>query len=382
MEMATGPPHLQSHNEHRQLAHLFDVNPYNGPVSTIQDVARLAGVSPTTAKRALRDPDKLTPDTLSRVQAAIEQLHYEPDVRAGSLRGGQSRTVGLVVASIVEPFFAQFARAAARQLKTAGYTLIISENEYSARLELPELRRLYGQRVAAIILRPGYGEDSREYLERLRERGLFLVEYDYVFDDSTFPSVMMDNAGAMREAVAYLHGLGHTRIAALGTYDPLIHPESRSRTFPQAMHEHGLKVPPEYQRVTLLFEDTAYDLTHELLALPNPPTALIALTGTQAIGAFRAIRERGLSLPGDLSLLTFDNYPWTALVDPPITVIEQPVEQMAELSVSAVLRALEGGVHAKEMTQHAVLPGRLIVRGSCSPPQQRELVSRHGVSGR
>ncbi len=340
-------------------------------VSTIQDVARLAGVSPTTAKRALRDPDKLTPETLARVQAAIEELHYEPDVRAGSLRGGQSRTVGLVVASIVEPFFAQFARAAARHLKAADYTLIVSENEYSAHLELPELRRLYGQRVAAIMLRPGYGEESREYLERLRDRGLFILEFDYAPDSSDFPSVVLDHAGCMREAVAYLHGLGHTRIAALGTYDPEVHPEDRSRTFPQAMRDRGLNVPPEYGRVVLLTEDTAYDLTHELLALPTPPTALIALTGTQAIGAFRAIRERGLSLPGDLSLLTFDNYPWTALVDPPITVIEQPVEAMAEAAARAVLRALEGGFDASSTTtpQHAVFPGRLIVRGSCAPPR-------------
>jgi LacI family transcriptional regulator len=372
--MVTGPPQTTCRTCAPSLGHFSTLNPYNGPVSTIEDVARRAGVSPTTAKRALRDPDKLTPDTLSRVQAAIAELHYEPDVRAGSLRGGQSRTVGLVVASIVEPFFAQFARAAARHLKAADYTLIISENEYSARLELPELRRLYGQRVAAIMLRPGYGEDSREYLERLRERGLFIVEYDYVFDHSAFPSVMLDNAGAVRQAVAHLHGLGHTRIAALGTYDPLIHPESRSRTFPHAMRERGLSVPPEYQRVTLLFEDTAYDLTHELLALPNAPTALIALTGTQAIGAFRAIRERGLSLPGDLSLLTFDNYPWTALVEPPITVIEQPVEQMAELAAGAVLRALEGGGQEAETPRHVVLPGRLIVRGSCAPPRLHELV--------
>ena len=344
-------------------------------VSTIQDVARLAGVSATTAKRALRDPDKLTPETLMRVQEAIAQLHYEPDVRAGSLRGGQSRTVGLVVASIVEPFFAQFARAAARQLKAADYTLIISENEYSARLELPELRRLYGQRVAAIMLRPGYGPDSREYLERLRGRGLFLLEYDYVPDDSAFPSVMLDNAQAMREAVAYLHGLGHTQIAALGTYDPVVHPEGRSRTFPQAMRERGLDVPPEYQRVTLLTEESAYALTQELLALSAPPSALIALTGTQAIGAFRAIRERGLDLPGDLSLLTFDNYPWTALVNPPITVIEQPVEQMASVATSAVLQALDGSLPPGGVERHVVLPGRLIVRGSCAPPRQPQLIS-------
>lgn len=344
-------------------------------VATIQDVARLAGVSPTTAKRALRDPDKLTLDTLARVQRAIAELHYEPDQRAGSLRGGQSRTVGLVVGSIVEPFFAEFARAASRTLNAAGYTLIITENEYLAQQELPQLQRLYGQRVAAVIARPGYGPESREYLGRLQERGVFVLEYDYLPPQSEFPSVSLDNVAAMREAVAYLHGLGHTRIATLGTYDPVVLPEERSRAFPETMRERGLEVPPAYERVALPTEQSGYAFTHDLLSLPEPPTALIALTGTQAVGAFRAIRERGLRLPGDLSLLTFDNYPWTALVDPPITVVEQPVEEMAGAAARAVLRALEAGDFS---ARHEVLAGRLIVRGSCAPPRSVALTARRG----
>ena len=339
---------------------------------TIQDVARLAGVSPTTAKRALREPDKLTPDTLGRVQAAIDELHYEPDQRAGSLRGGQSSTIGLIVASILEPFFAQFARTAAHALADAGYTLIISENEYSAARELEALRRLYGQRVAGIMLRPGYGAESRDYLARMSARGVCVVQYDYQTPGSPYPSVTLDNPRAMSEAVGHLHGLGHRAIAALGTYHPEIHPEERSRTFGEAMQALGMSVPPEYQRVTLLSEDTAYALTHELLALPTPPTALIALTGTQAVGAYRAIRERGLSIPGDLSLITFDNYPWTALVEPPITVLEQPAADMATATVRRLLSHLEGRPSLAEA--HETFPAQLIVRGSCAAPA-RSLVA-------
>lgn len=336
---------------------------------TIQDVARLAGVSPTTAKRALREPDKLTPDTLSRVQEAIEQLQYEPDQRAGALRGGQSSTIGLIVASIVEPFFAQFARAAAQELKQAGYSLITSENEYSAAQELEELRRLYGQRVAGIMLRAGYGSESRDYLSRLASRGVSIVEYDYVPPHSPYPSVSLDNAQAIRMAVEYLTDLGHQRIAALGTYHPTIHPEDRSRVFPEAMNALGLTVPPEYQRVTLLTEESAYQRTHELLSLPTPPTALIALTGTQAIGAFRALKERQVKLPTELSLISFDNYSWTALVEPPVTVVAQPVEAMAQAAVNLLIDSLEGRLEPGQL--HRVYPGELIVRGSAAPPQAK-----------
>ncbi|WP_084045806.1 LacI family DNA-binding transcriptional regulator [Deinococcus hopiensis] len=345
-------------------------------MSTIQDVARLAGVSPTTAKRALREPDKLTPETLARVRTAIEQLHYETDQRAGSLRGGQSNTIGLVVGSVVETFFAQFARTCSRVLAGEGYTLIISENEYSAAYELTELRRLYGQRVAGIILRPGYGHESREYLARLTERGVNIVEYDYLPPHSSHPAVKLDNVGAMRGAVTHLHALGHRRIAALGTYDPVILPEERSRAFPEIMNALGLVVPSEYRRVATVNEDTAYALTHELLALPTPPTALIALTGTQAIGAYRAIRERGLRIPDDLSLVTFDNYSWTALVDPPITVVEQPVEAMATATAQRMLALLRRaelrdaeGSPTPEPPRVEVFPARLIVRGSTAAPR-------------
>lgn len=192
-----------------------------------------------------------------------------------------------------------------------------------------------------------------------------VVEFDYTAPNSPYPYVMLDNPAAVHDAVAYLHGLGHRRIAALGTYHPSIHPEERSRAFPEAMNALGLTVPPEYQRVTLLTEDTAYRLTHDLMSLPTPPTALIALAGTQAVGAYRALRERGLHIPGDVSLLTFDNYPWTALVEPPITVIEQPVEAMAEATALKIIAALEGG----SAGEGVVFPGRLIERGSCGPPE-------------
>lgn len=362
------PKRRTKYNDFGTTTRLYSLSPwieaYNDLVPTIQDVARLAGVSPSTAKRALKEPEKLTPQTLTRVQEAIEKLHYEPDIRAGSLRGGQSRTVGLIVGSIVEPFFAQFARTATQVLGAAGYAVIISENEYSSARELDELRLLYGQRVAGILVRSGYGGESRDYLHRLAERGVCIVEFDYTYPLSPFPSVMLDNPEAVRTAVLHLYSQGHRHIAALGNYDPVIHPEERSRTFPQAMNALGLTVPIEYQRVMILTEETAYRLTHELLDLPNPPTALLALTGTQAIGAYRAIRERNLRIPKDLSLVAFDNYPWTELVDPPVTVVEQPVDDMATASAKIMISCLEGKVENKEYKRQ-VFKGKLIVRQSC-----------------
>jgi LacI family transcriptional regulator len=335
-------------------------------VPTILDVAKRAGVSATTAKRALRDPELLHPETLRRVQEAIQELQYEPDHRAGGLRGGQSRTVGLVVGRFVEPFFAELAHSISQVLREADYSVIISENEYDSRIELTELQRLYGQRVSALIVRPGYGEASRDYLLRLRERGVYILEVDYHLEGAPFDSVLLDNFDCVRQGVEYLHGLGHTRIAALSKYDAVTHPETRSKLFPEAMAALGLSVPEEYGRVIDLREDTAYELTRDLMALPTPPTALFALTGTQAAGAFRALRELELRVGRDISLLAFDNYSWTGLVDPGIDVIEQPVRQMGMEAARIVMQALEQG--PPERPLRLALPGRLIRRGSCAPP--------------
>ncbi|WP_407572227.1 LacI family DNA-binding transcriptional regulator [Deinococcus altitudinis] len=341
-------------------------------MTSITDVAQLAGVSATTAKRALKEPDKLHPDTLRRVQEAVNQLHYEPDLRAGALRGGQSRTVGVMLGSVIEPFFAQLARTLSQELRRSGYNMLLTENEYQSEQELAELKLLYGQRIGALILRPGYGDHSREYLELLHGRGVFIVQIDYCSPEAPYPSVMLDNGRAVREGVRYLYGLGHRRIAATGKFDAVLHPESRSFTFPSAMAEVGLGVDPAYEKVIFLTEENAYQYTLDVMRLPEPPTAIFALTGASAAGCFRALQELGLNVPRDVSLLTFDNYSWMGLVSPGITALEQPAGDMARAAVQMTLAALAGD----PPTENRVFPARLVIRGSCAAPPAQTVATR------
>lgn len=334
---------------------------------TINDVAKLAGVSATTAKRALRDPDRLASATLQRVRKAIEELHYEPDERAGSLRRGRNQTVGVLLGSIVEPFFASLARVIAYTLRQHGHTALVADSEYKAELELQSLKQFHGHRVSGLIIRPGYGRSNLDYLLRMHEHGTYIVEIDYHYPNSPFSRVMLDNARCIRKGVRYLHGLGHRRIASLGSYDPVINPEDRSYTFPIAMYEVGLDVPEAYRRVIALTEDEAYQLTHDLMRLDKPPTALFGLNGTGTEGAFRALRELGLRIPQDVSLLGFDDYTWTRLVNPPIDVITQPVDEMGRLAARLVLSAV--GQDSEPEARHCIFPGELLVRGSCAAPQ-------------
>ncbi len=335
-------------------------------MATITDVARRAGVSPTTAKRAIRTPELLAPETLERVQRAVRELAYEPDQLAAALRRGQSRTIGLIVGSVVEPFFAELIRSVGKAVRAQGYTLLVADNEYDTRNELEQLKVFAGHRVGGLILRSGYGPSNLEYLSLMQARGTAIIEVDHVFPGSPFSHVLLDNEGCVSRGVAHLADLGHRRIAALGTYDETILPDERTRVFPQVMRAHGLALPDAYQRVIAPSPGEAYRITKELLALGDPPTALFATTGNLASGAFRALKELGLRIPDDVSLLTFDNYPWTRLVEPAVDVIEQPVEAMGEAAAALVLRQLETAEAPVERQRFA---GRLIVRGSSGPPK-------------
>ena len=342
--------------------------------STINDVARRAGVSATTAKRAIRAPDKLAPATLERVQEAIRDLAYEPDKLASTLRSGQSQTVGLVVGSIVEPFFAELTRATGRALRAEGYALIVADNEYSSALELTQLREFYGNRVGGLIIRAGYGGHNLDYLTRLSERGTAIVEVDYVYPTSPFSHVLLDNEAAMMEAVGHLHALGHRRVAYVGMMSQKGQPEERYEGFLKAAQHFGLTLPGAYYSssaafatiATGPFESSAYAITTRLLALPEPPTALVAFNDTCTLGALRAVRDAGLTSPTDVSLIGFDNYVWTHLVSPAISVIEQPTERMAHAAVEILLRNI--GKDAGEVERKR-FRGRLLLRESTGAPR-------------
>jgi LacI family transcriptional regulator len=336
---------------------------------SVHDVARAAGVSATTAKRGIRAPHLLAPETLERVQEAIRTLRYEPNQTAEALRRGHSSAIGLMVGNIVEPFFAELTRSVARAVRDKGYALLVADNEYEPDVQLPQLQMFAGRRITGLILRPAFGVPPLETLLRMQARGTCIIEIDYTFRGSPFGHVLLDNEGAVEIGVRYLSELGHTRIAALAAYDPLLNPEERSLGFATSMAKLGLPVRPEYQRVlSLLSDEAAYRLTTDLMRLPEPPTALLALTGNQGMGAYRALRDLGLRIPDDVSLVTFDNNPWTSLVDPALDVIEQPVDAMGIAAVEALVTAIEE--EKPDQIPQLRLPGKFIRRNSSAPPKR------------
>jgi len=335
-------------------------------VATIHDVAKRAGVSATTAKRAIRVPEKLAPDTLARVRGAIDALHYEPDQLASALRSGHATTIGLVIGSIVEPFFAELTRAIVHDVRGRGYSVIIADNEYRPDIEAAHLHTFNGNRVSGLILRSAYDSGNLDYLGRMRARGVAVVEVDYFVPGSPLSHVMLDNAGAVEAGVAHLVAHGHRRIAALGSFHRTLNSDERVQTFPEALARHGVPLPPTYVRAVSPTAWDAYSLTLDLMRVAEPPTALFAITGSMATGAYRALRHLGLRVPQDVSLLSFDDYPWMELVTPGIDTLAQPVAPMGRAAVRLLFDQMRLGRGAP--IERLRFPAELIVRGSVVPP--------------
>ncbi len=332
-------------------------------MATIEDVAKLAGVSSTTAKRAIRQPELLAAETLGKVQKAIVNLQYEPDLIAGALRRGHNKTIGLMVGDILEPIFAQFTRIIGEEVRRQGYSLLLADDEYDADIELNNLKMFHGHRISGLIIRPAYASNY-DYLRRLEERGVSIVEIDYTQHQSPFSYIMLQNEEASFEAVRYLYELGHRQIAYVGRAAL----EERFTGFMKAAMHFNLNLPADYLiPLPKYSEQLAYERTQHLLRLPEPPTAIFTYNGTCTLSGYRAIREHGLRIPEDISLLGFDNYSWTSLVNPPIDVFEQPVEDMATAAVEAILAKIKGH---KELIRKR-FPARLIRRGSCAAPKSR-----------
>ena len=324
-------------------------------------------MSTTTAKRAIRAPEKLAPDTLRRVREAIEALHYEPDQLASALRSGHSSTIGLVIGSIVEPFFAELTRTIVHDVRELGYSVIMADNEYRDDVEAAHLRSFYGNRVAGLILRSAYGEGNLDYVLRMQRRGVAVVEIDYFVPGSPLPHVMLDNATAVEVGVGHLVAAGHQRIATLTSYHRHRNPDERVQTFPLAMERRGLSVPDEYRWPVSPTEWDAHEVTQRLMRLAEPPTAIFATTGSMAAGAYRALRELGLRVPDDVSLLAFDDYPWMSLVAPGIDTLAQPVEAMGRATVRLLFDQIRLGSSAP--VERLRFPAELLVRGSVRPPR-------------
>ncbi|MGA2493413.1 MAG: LacI family DNA-binding transcriptional regulator [Roseiarcus sp.] len=337
-------------------------------MAKIVDVARRAGVSVGSVSRVINEHPSVSPATRERVEIAVRELGYVPNAIAGSLRSRRSKTIGLIIPDVTNPFFSELALHVERSAAAAGYNVILGNSDNSAERQKHYLRALAVRRVDGIILAPARGIDPSFEFE------IPLVGVDREVAGRQF--VASDNRAGAKSATEYLLRLGHRFIACVAGPKDLPNAQERRMGYEDVALPilRSAGVDPSAYIVSAHFSyDSGYAAIRRLMDVAPRPTAIFASSDQQAIGALRAAADLGLAVPGDLSIVGFDDIPLANLVMPRLTTVGQPVAKIGVLAMQLLLDLLSGGSVPRR--RRHLLATSLQIRQSCAPPNASGAVS-------
>lgn len=340
-------------------------NRFETPVPTLREVAQLASVSVATASNALNSPARVSSELRARVQRAVDQLGYVPHAAAQSLRRSRAKLVALMVPNLRNPFFADLVEAVERLVFERGYSLLLYSSGEDVEAEIRHLNLLRSYRIDGLILAPA-GRREPSHSATLAALKAPVVLIDRTLDGFAGDSVVLDNQMAGHLAGEHLVGLGHKRIGVILGTASVSAGRERLLGFKEALVSGGVVLDQGLVREVGLRDSRAYDAALELLRRPDRPTAIFAGHSLVLLGVMKAMAELGLRCPGDLSLIAIDDFPWASAMQPTLTIVAQPVAEMAAASVDRLFDRIEGIEPGDDRL--APMAPRLIVRESCAKP--------------
>ena len=284
--------------------------------STVRAVAKLAGVSPMTVSRVINNAENVAEGTRQKVLRAIAELDYVPNRLARGLTSRRSSTLGLVVPDVVNPFFTLVLRGAEAAARRAGYRLLVCDSENDPRREREYLEDLVSYRVDGLLVAPA-SQRSKAGLVPLLRRGFPFVLIDRSISNMDCDAVQSDNVAGARRLTEHLIAIGHRRIAHLVDSDENSTGRERLQGYREALQAAGIECSDALLFHTSVDRIGGYRAVQSMLAGQPWPTAIFAVNNMTAVGAMEALRERGLSVPGDIGLVCFDDVEHLAVLSHP-----------------------------------------------------------------
>jgi LacI family transcriptional regulator len=345
-------------------------------VATIPDVAHAAGVSRATAARALGGYGQVSQEARARVLAAAERLGYHPNSLARSMITGATTTLGVVISDIENPFFARATRAIIDVARGEGFEVIVANTDEDDAAERAAVKVFLEKRVDGLIVAPASAQ-HHDHLAAVRSTGTQLVLLDRAIPDLDADAVVIDNRGAAHDAVWRLIQAGHRRIALVtGARSPQPYDNGepapvtwtgagRIQGYRTALAEAGIGPDPRYLRVGDYHREAAREEARLLLALRPRPTAILATDSVITLGILEGVQASGLTVPGQVSVVGFDDADWTTVVRPMLSVVSQPVYELGALAVRRLIARIRGDASAA--AEH-VLPTTFVARDSVAEP--------------
>lgn len=328
---------------------------------TIADIARKGGVSKATVSRVLNNRPYVEKATRNKVLAIIEETGFVPHHSATSLAGGKTNILGLLVPSLANPYSLTVIQGVAEKVAGKNLDLMLYTTGLSEKNQKKFLERLSKNAVdGLIVLLP---RESTNFESELFSSDLPLVLIDHRSINADLPSIAVTNEKGGFDATEYLISLGHTKIGFIAGLLAFGCSVERLDGYKKGLEKYNLPFCEEYVVEGDFTEASGYRGAKELMLLPTPPTALFCSNDDMAIGAMQALEEMGKRIPGDVSIIGFDDSPRATLAFPRLTTIRQPLYQMGESAANLVVDLINGKSVAKKCI---VLKTELIVRDSCA----------------
>lgn len=336
------------------------------PKVTIIEVAAEAGVSFATVSRVINNDSHVKPETRERVLATMQRLGYVANRQARSLAGGKSNTIGVLVPDLGTGYIGEIIRGIDTELSWAGIDLILYTTHRTATKESNYVANLARGMVDGLLL--VLPRNPVDYIETLTRRNFPFVLIDHQGTIENCPAVGATNWQGAYTATEYLISLGHRRIGFITGSMDLGCAEDRLKGYRSALRTCHLPDAPELVYEGTFFQPDGYVGACALLDLKDPPTAILASNDVMAMGVMDAVRNRGLRVPDDISVVGFDNIPQSAMVYPPLTTVQQPLEQMGRVAAQMLINILN---NVEKDASRIELPTELIIRSSTSSPRGR-----------
>lgn len=328
--------------------------------SNIVDIAEKSGFSITTVSRVLNgkaDKYRISKETQQIIQNAAEELNYVPNEFARNLRTGKSKTIALIVPSLKNPFFAEIASVVNAEVRRYNYITLIGDSDDNIENEKTEVTHLSSRNLDGMIIVPC--GDEWGHLVKLQEKGLPLVCIDRYFEGIDLSFVSSDNYEGAYAATRYLIDHGHSSIACVQGVRNSTPNIQRVKGFVNAMTASGIT---SYTVSGDAFsEQNGYLETKLLLQQKRRPTAIFTFSNTIAMGCIRALKEEKIKIPEDISLVTFDENPYLDYIEPPLTCISQPVEDICKIAVKILFSNI---LDQDTSPKHVLLKTQLKVKAS------------------
>lgn len=331
---------------------------------TITQIAQIAGVSVPTVSKVLNGRTDVALPTRERVERVIEEYGFVRNRAARALRQGKTGLVDLILPRLDDEYFLPILEGAAQVLREAGVRMALTSTNCRTEQEVQWINTVTDHSTDGILL----VLPSDETVEHLERSGLpFVLIHNLSSQPIRTPSVKITSWEGGFVATTHLIKLGHQRIAYIGKTAPTRDAIERIAGYRAALDAANLPLDPQLECAGNFTEADGYTATKTLLALPEPPTAIFAGNDRQAAGVYRALHELSLTVPGDMSVIGFDNLPYTEIMNPPLTTVHAPRLELGRTAATMLLHLING----EELElKRVVLPTEFIERQSCQPPSR------------